>query len=295
MKKTICILALLSIGIFSQVGAVMQAQNTYDTFEAFQASGDAPICKVVSDGCNEWSFADGEKGDPIKACKLTADFEYSWSCAEYQDGIMFLQGGTQEDMMYSDPLTAQERTVHNTLSSELTEKEFAKISRVTEKYTLLHSHYSQKQQERYEARIQSAIQKHIDIRVKKENASTDRILLMLQYLKLELKMISHAYPIGGGFMPLSGEVYTCDNAEYRVYDADYFIDDMGFVVEKDTIHVSDGSYLLPNYIAKQEISASGVKYIGTHTETQKAYTFWMKGDEMSVYQGNTLIHTCKKK
>lgn len=67
--------------------ALMQASN-YPTFEAFQASGDAPICKVVSDGCNEWFFADGEKADPIKLCKLTADFEYSWSCAQLNEGIM---------------------------------------------------------------------------------------------------------------------------------------------------------------------------------------------------------------
>lgn len=198
-------------------------------------------------------------------------------------------------MMYIDPLTTGERSSYNEMMSKLTEKEFAKISRVIEKYSLLRSNYSQKQQEKYETKIQTAIQKHIDIRVKKENASTDRVLLMLQYLKLELKIISHAYPIGGGLVPLSGEVYTCEKAEYRVYDADYFIDDMGFVVEKDTIHVSDGTYLLPNFVAKQEISASGVKYVGKNTETQEAYTFWMKGDEMSVYQGDTLRDTCKKK
>lgn len=196
--------------------------------------------------------------------------------------------------MYIDPLTTGERSSYNEMISKLTEKEFAKISRVTEKYSLLRSNYSQKQQERYETKIQAAIQKHIDIRVKKENASTDRILLMLQYLKLEIKVMSQNMPIGG-MVPLSGEVYTCEKAEYRVYDADYFIDDMGFVVEKDTIHVSDGTYLLPNFIATQVVSASGVKYVGKNTETQEAYTFWMKGDEMSVYQGETLLHTCMKK
>lgn len=80
-----------------------------------------------------------------------------------------------------------------------------------------------------------------------------------------------------------------------MYDTDYLIDDMMFAVEKDTIHVSDGTYLLPNFVADQEVSASGIKYVGTNTETQEAYTFWMKGDEMSVYKAETLIDTCMKK
>ena len=267
---------------------MVQPQSTYDTFEAFQNSGDAPICKVVSDGCNEWYFADGQKGEPIKACKLTADFKYSWSCTQYQDGIMFLQGGTDDisnnDMMYEDPLTSQERADYTKMMEQLSEKEFTKISKVTEKYMQLRNTYSQVQQEKFTTKIQNFIQKHIDIRSSQTQASQDRVLLMLKYLKLELKIVSHSYPIGGGVTQFSGEVYACEGKQYRVYDADYFIDDMGFVVEKDTIHVSDGSYLLPNYIAKQELSASGVKYVGKDTETQDVYTFWMKGDEMSVYQ-----------
>lgn len=196
--------------------------------------------------------------------------------------------------MYIDPLTTEERSSYNEMMSELTEKEFAKISRVTEKYALLRSNYPEKQQEKYKARIQAAIQKHIDIRVKKENASTDRVLLMLQYLKLEIKVMSQNMPIGG-MVPLSGEVYTCAASEYRVYDEDYLIDDMAFQVAQDEIHVSDGTFLLPNFVATQGVSASGVKYTGKNTETQEAYTFWMKGDEMSVYQGDALRDTCMKK
>ena len=96
MKRSIIGVCVVTLWFFSQSFAVVQPQSTYDTFEAFQNSGDAPICKVVSDGCNEWYFADGQKGEPIKACKLTADFKYSWSCTQYQDGIMFLQGGTDD-------------------------------------------------------------------------------------------------------------------------------------------------------------------------------------------------------
>lgn len=196
--------------------------------------------------------------------------------------------------MYIDPLTTEERSSYNEMMSELTEKEFAKISRVTEKYALLRSNYPEKQQEKYKARIQAAIQKHIDIRVKKENASTDRVLLMLQYLKLEIKVMSQNMPIGG-MVPLSGEVYTCAASEYRVYDEDYLIDDMAFQVAQDEIHVSDGTFLLPNFVATQGVSASGVKYTGKNTETQEVYSFWFKADEMSVYKGETLLHTCMKK
>lgn len=61
MNRSIFFIVLLSIGFFSQVSAVMQPQVTYESFELFQASGDAPICKVVTDGCNEWSYADGQR------------------------------------------------------------------------------------------------------------------------------------------------------------------------------------------------------------------------------------------
>lgn len=158
------ILLLLSLFFFSlsQTFAVMQPQTSYKSYEAFQASGDAPICQVVTDGCNEWTFTDGEKTDPIKLCKLTSDFVYSWSCAEYQDGIMFLQGGA--DTMYTDPLTTQERALYQTLQAQLTENELTKVSKVTEKYMQFYNTYSKIKQEKFAAKIQTFIQKHIDIR-----------------------------------------------------------------------------------------------------------------------------------
>ena len=60
MKKILIALSL-SISLFAQSFAIMQPTQTYSTEAEFFLSGDAPICEIVTDGCNEWKIQDGQK------------------------------------------------------------------------------------------------------------------------------------------------------------------------------------------------------------------------------------------
>ncbi len=273
----------------SPSSAMYQETTQYPTFEAFVKSEDATSCTLVTDGCNLWNFSAGEKGDPIRLCKLTEDFVYRWSCETplLDDDDMMHIMTTQEDAL--DILSTQERADYEALQTNLSETQKTRVSNVVEKYMDAKMNYTFVIQEKYTQKVQALIQKYIDMRTTK-----DSVYMMLQFVKLEIKIMSQNFPIGGS-APVSGEVYTCATSEYRVYDEDYLIDDMAFQVAEDEIHVSDGTFLLPNFVATQEVSASGIKYVGKNTETQEAYTFWFKADEMSVYKGETLLHTCMKK
>jgi hypothetical protein len=89
--------------------------------------------------------------------------------------------------------------------------------------------------------------------------------------------------------------YTCEkgNTSYTVYRGDYIIDDMAFALADDEIHISDGQFLLPNYLAKRETVHIGEKFVGNNTETNKKYTFYFKNEEMTVLdEKDILINTC---
>jgi len=89
------------------------------------------------------------------------------------------------------------------------------------------------------------------------------IYTMLRYLRYELvlsKSDSQTLPKIGNVAPIT---YTCEDGEttFNVYAADYIIDDMAFNVEIDEIHVSDGDFFLPNYVATKVASTTGEKYV----------------------------------
>ncbi|MCH8519005.1 hypothetical protein LAT59_04565 [Candidatus Gracilibacteria bacterium] len=266
----------------------------YETYNEFAQSEDAKMCSVVTDGCNRWNYQDGEMGDPIVACRVTEDFVFSWSCSEYVEGSpLYVNKNYETTIMhtgYIDPLSMQERGVHTAILEQLSIAEMDKIADFSQKYIELRSVYPLEKHARLYASMYATIQKYIDTLRSSVGNNQNRTLLMLQFIQIEIKLLSYDYaPIAS-----AGEVYVCDDVEYTVFRKDYLIDDMMFSVDANDIHVSDGEFFLPNYIASLEVSASGEKYIGYHTETQEAFTFGFKDDTMSVYSDDRLIHTCSR-
>lgn len=96
MRKIILLL-IISILSIPWVFAIQEpTYGVYDTREAFDASGEGGVCKTVTDGCSEFTVIDGKVGDPIKACKVTADFKFAWTCLEGADNIYYFWGGGNE-------------------------------------------------------------------------------------------------------------------------------------------------------------------------------------------------------
>jgi membrane-bound inhibitor of C-type lysozyme len=285
MKKILVTFAL-SCSFFAQSFAVMQTTQRYPTETAFFSGGNSSICEVVTDGCNEWKNQDGQKWDPIKSCKLTADFVYSWSCADYNSNIRFLTGLPLEQNT-STILTNSEQALYDSLVSQISPAKQAMVMAVVEKYQQIEAKLADEKREilreKLMKRIDAVLEKYTG---KNISISMKHISSLLQLLKLEIKLL-----------PLSVEnmmTFECSTKDisYTVYDKDYCIDDMCFPLWEDELHISDGTYLLPNYIVKRVVSASGEKYDGTETENGGKYTFWFKGDALAVYKDDTFLHEC---
>jgi hypothetical protein len=84
-------LTIIFLFLFAQSFAIQAPQyQSYPTREEFEASGEAQVCKIVTDGCNEFNISEtGSIANPIKSCKLTADFVYSWTCLQSKDNIYY--------------------------------------------------------------------------------------------------------------------------------------------------------------------------------------------------------------
>jgi hypothetical protein len=79
--------------------------------------------------------------------------------------------------------------------------------------------------------------------------------MTLEVLKFRLMMFQNTLSFENS--NTNGKVvYSCiDTAKtfLTVYRGDYVIDDMSFQVASDEIHISDGQFMLPNYVAKREV------------------------------------------
>ena len=143
-------LALLGIFslFFTHVSAIMAPiPTTYPTREAFEASGEWGTCKIVTDGCSEFSITeDGKVGDAIKACKVGADFPFAWSCKEYRDDILFLGGAGDEkrwlsELEYNEYLNIQGKLSQTTVDRvEMFLEKYGKIleTRLPERQQIIH-------------------------------------------------------------------------------------------------------------------------------------------------------------
>ena len=93
MKKFRLILALVAfsfIGISSTWAIMAPQYDVFDTREQLENSWQLWVCSVVSDGCSEWNVVDGVIWDPIKMCKVWADFKFQWSCTTGNPDIMYM-------------------------------------------------------------------------------------------------------------------------------------------------------------------------------------------------------------
>ena len=180
-------------------------------------------------------------------------------------------------------LSSSEQTLYDSLKAQISPARQAKIMAIVEKYQQIESKLTDDKKEMLRekllGRIDTLTQKY----------SGQKISSLLQFLRLEIKLLST--PVEN---PITFDCKTQD-VSYSVYNKDYCIDDMCFPLEKDEIHISDGTYLLPNYIARRAVSASGEKYEATETENGGKYIFWFKGDDLTVYKDDTILHECTQK
>lgn len=324
MKKFL--LLMVSAFLWSMTSAsfaIMQPTATYDTSEAFLAAEGA-MCKTATDGCNTISIQDGQLwASTLMACvDETGNMQKEvWSCKEYNDNIMFMTGGpivggdadvhgcigsagyswneAQQSCLriWEQGLSDNDQNFYTTFQSRLTPVQNYVVAKVFQKYQDKVMVYSPEDRVVVNQKVISRLEKKISdflLKYPQDIAlpyKADMYYKRLTLLKFEMQI--WAKKLSERLASLNQLSYTCDSGKtLTVFRKDYIVDDMAFVVEKDEIHVSDGQFMLPNYVATREISASGEKFVGRDTETQDAVTFWFKNDEVSMYRGDTLEATC---
>lgn len=93
MKTKILFLLFGVLSILQAFAIQAPTYGVYPTREAFDASGEGNVCQVVTDGCSEFNITEtGSVGDPIKSCKVTADFKFAWTCKEGKSNIYYFGG-----------------------------------------------------------------------------------------------------------------------------------------------------------------------------------------------------------
>jgi hypothetical protein len=90
MKTKIVLFFLAMMAVIPTFAIQEPIYEVFSTREAFEASGAGNVCQIVTDGCNEFNITEtGSVGDPIKSCKVTADFQFAWTCKEGKSTIYY--------------------------------------------------------------------------------------------------------------------------------------------------------------------------------------------------------------
>lgn len=324
MKKFLLLwVSIFLWSITSSTFAIMQPTATYDNADAFLAA-EGGICKTATDGCNTISIQDGKLwASTLMAClDETGEMQKEvWSCKQYNEDIMFMTGGpvvgNDKDIhgcigsagyswneaqqsclrIWEQGLSDNDQSFYTTIQSQLTPVQNYVVAKVFQKYQDRLMRYTPEDRVTINEKVIQKLEQKISTFLLKYPQDiglpykADMYYKRLTLLKFEMQIWSKK--LVDTVASLSKTLYTCDGGKaLTVYSKDYVIDDMAFAVAKDEIHVSDGQFMLPNYIATREITASGEKFVGKDTETQESVTFWFKNEELSMYRGNTLEATC---
>jgi len=259
----------------------------YNTQESFERS-EGHICESASDWVNTFMMKEGKVFAGTKI-GYPENFTPTWKCNSYiSDEII---SWSQSD-----------KNEYNTRIDRATPSEKWKVEFTIQKINKFLMTYSTSGRDIMLDRILEFIDTKVwdiimnnpqDVALPDDVTS---IYTMLRYLRYELvlsKSDSQTLPKIGNVAPIT---YTCEDGEttFNVYAADYIIDDMAFNVEIDEIHVSDGDFFLPNYVATKVASTTGEKYVWRNTETNEAYSFVLQSNKLTVYKDNMKTHTCSK-